>query len=65
MCGRAKGGERTWSNCDRLQLSGLFPAVLRGDREGSPVGLGGASARPCSGGGTGGSKARAEGGGWN
>lgn len=40
MCGRPKGGERTWSNCDRPQLSGLFPAVLRGDREGSPVGLG-------------------------
>ena len=40
MCGRAKGGDRTWSNCGRLQLPGLFPAVLRGDGEGSPVGLG-------------------------
>ena len=40
MCGRAKGGDRTWSNCDRLQLPGPFPAVLKGDGEGSPVGLG-------------------------
>lgn len=40
MCGRAKRGERTWSDCDRLQLPGLFPAALRGDGDGSPVGLG-------------------------